>query len=155
MAISSWQGKTIIPITPRLPIQATAAGPSIELRRALIDSALESQADHTHSDQILVLGGELPSSTWGDPVAAHATFRYLGSRPWIDALDADDIISISARPGALDPGVSTSQPQQNSNSQAEIEELVEALLQAPENSLAESAWQMFEVPLLSCLSAAR
>ncbi len=144
VAISSWQGKTIIPITPRLPIQATAAGPSIELRRALIDSALESQADHTHSDQILVLGGELPSSTWGDPVAARATFRYLESRPWIDALDADDIISISARPGAFDPGVSTFQPQQNSDSQAEIEELVEALLQAPENSLAESAWQMFE-----------
>jgi len=144
VTISSWQGKTIIPIALRLPIQATAAGPSIELRRALIDAALVSQAGLSHPDQILVLGGELPSSTWGDPAAARATFRYLESRPWIDAINSDDIISISARPAALDPGVSTSQPQQNSDAQAEIEELVEALLQAPENSLAEAAWQMFE-----------
>jgi hypothetical protein len=144
VTINSWRGSTIIPVNFQLPIQATAAGPSMELRRALIEAAMVSQADFTHPDKILVLGGELPASTWGDPAAARATFRYLESRPWIDALDADDIISLPALSSALDLAVSTTYLEQNSSSQAHMEILVEALLQAPENFLSESAWQMYE-----------
>jgi hypothetical protein len=73
--------------------QAELSGPSMDTRRALINTALAANS-LTEGEQtsILVLGGNLPGSTWGNPQIARATFEYIASRPWIKPLDSHDLV---------------------------------------------------------------
>ena len=76
-------GIIVLPIPGgNYPQQATASGPSLELRQALANTAAAPSPKPW-----LVLGGDLPTSTWGDPQYAAVTLRYLRSRPWIEVLD--------------------------------------------------------------------
>jgi hypothetical protein len=120
-------GQTLIPL-PALPDgQATAGGPSLEVRGALMDAALSPDpAD------LVVLGGSLPHSTWGQADSAKATFDWLAAHPWIHALDGDDLLTfpIGADDGPAAPGTTstTSLPD---------------LLSAPANAITDSAWQAY------------
>ncbi len=84
--------KRVLPI-PHSPLllgaepQASLSGPSLAVRRLLVENALSSNSPAP----ILVLGGSLPATEWGDPQIARETFRYLSSRPWIHILDTHDI----------------------------------------------------------------
>ncbi len=85
----------VISIPSQLPNdQATLDGPSIPVRKALIDTALA--AETTISNEIknyLVLGGDLTTSTWGEPRRARATFEYIRAHPWIKPLDAYSLLT--------------------------------------------------------------
>jgi len=86
----------VIPIPGDLPNdQATLEGPSLDVRRALIATALASQASNSHDDiSLLVLGGDLPDSTWGEPIRARTTLAYIKAHPWIKVLNANDLLTM-------------------------------------------------------------
>lgn len=117
----------LIPIPfPDAP-EATAAGPSLDVRRALISAALSPDPS-----DLLVLGGSLPHSTWGDSDVAYPTLEWIAAHPWIQALAGQDILTF---PAHSQPVVSTP---------AEIEHPWLANLQsAPQNSITQSAWQVY------------
>jgi len=80
---------THIPIsTETSTSQPTLDGPSLEIRRALLDAALND--DET---DLLVLGGSFANSTWGSPDMVAATMAYFSSRPYIHILNADDLLN--------------------------------------------------------------
>jgi hypothetical protein len=130
-----------IPQQITLVEQALPEGPSLALRTALANAALEQQ----QSQALLVFGGELPASAWGDPQSARATFKYLNSRPWIQALDAHHLLTLSPAP-ANELNAKPKQPPSPYGPALSPEEhthLLRALRQAPVNALGEAAWQAY------------
>ncbi len=152
-----WQNSTILQI-PRgeTPQQASAQGPTEEFRKALVAAAVDAQTrEHT---ELLILGGELPASSWGDPQAARATLRYLRTHPWVRFLGEPELLSLhglSARQemgelnitsDALNTDTTLTAPQPAANAQIPQHtllpvELLSALQQAPDNPLGEAARQ--------------
>jgi hypothetical protein len=84
--------------------QIDADGLTLASRRALVEAALPTGQD-SPSDlpqlrpggELLALGGELPSSAWGNPLAARAAFEYLQSRPWIRLVRPSDLLNALPR----------------------------------------------------------
>jgi hypothetical protein len=121
-------GQLLIPLPPADPIQATQDGPSLEVRRILITTALSPDpAD------LVVLGGSLPQSSWGDPDIADPTFAWIAAHPWIQSLAGTDILAFPSRaqPPVQAAVVASSQP------------WLQALQSAPENGASLSAWQTY------------
>ncbi|HSF82896.1 MAG TPA: hypothetical protein VLA49_16800 [Anaerolineales bacterium] len=96
----------VIPVPLDLPDdQATLDGLSVAVRKALIETALLTEAqNHPRGTMFLVLGGDLAHSTWGEPRRARASFEYLNAHPWVKPLDANSLLSIS--PGRAEQVVS-------------------------------------------------
>lgn len=93
--IFRWQHHRVVPV----PIQASQSqaspdGPSLEVRRALIQLAItmNSNSDLSRS-RFFLLGGDLPNSEWGVPAVARAAFRYINTHPWIRPLGGHDLLS--------------------------------------------------------------
>ncbi|MEZ0397079.1 MAG: hypothetical protein ABWK53_11715 [Anaerolineales bacterium] len=117
----------LIPLPPAEALQATADGPALDLRRALMDAALSSDlAD------LVVLGGSLPHSTWGDADMAAPSLAWLAAHPWIDVLDGPALLTFplgepqtipAPLPAAADP-------------------FLAELQAAPSNALTDAAWQV-------------
>ena len=123
-------GQLLIPLPSANAVEATQDGPSLEVRRALITAAFSPDpAD------LVLLGGDLPQSTWGDPDMADPTFQWIAAHPWIQALAGTDILAFPTRaqPAAAlaAPAKSASQP------------WLQALQSAPENAASLSAWQAY------------
>ena len=117
----------LVPIPLPDALEATENGPSLEVRRALINAALSP--DQT---DLVVLGGSLPHTTWGDSDMAYPSFEWIATHPWIQALAAQDILTFPAHslPVVFPP--------------AEIDHPWLADLQsAPQNSITQSAWQVY------------
>jgi len=72
----------------------TPNGPSLEVRRALLDTAL-----NTNDKDLLVLGGNFQNTTWGSPDMVGPTLAYFASRPYIHILSADDLTNFPTRTG--------------------------------------------------------
>jgi hypothetical protein len=87
-----WRDQTLIPL-PRAgdDPQATLDGLSLDIRRVLLSNATSRDGQ----DQLLVLGGSLPGSSWGEPQSAEASMAYIASHPWIQPLDDGDLLSLS------------------------------------------------------------
>jgi hypothetical protein len=121
-----------------MPQQATPDGPSLEVRRALAQTALAAQrVNSPEYSPILVLGGDLPSSTWGNPQIARTTFHYLAVHPWIQPLYTHDLLAMRPSQAA--------QPVPPSWSNTSV--FLDDLQAAPSNSLAEAAWQAYQALL--------
>jgi hypothetical protein len=121
-------GRRVIPLPGADEVQATPDGPSLAVRQALMAAALsEDPAD------LVILGGDLPRSTWGEEDATSLTFTWIASHPWIEPLTAAALSSFpvgrqySPPPAAL-PAESP---------------LVNALRSAPRNALTDSAWNTY------------
>lgn len=141
-AIRRWRDQRALPIRQYIgqEKQASADGPSLDVRRALSQAALAA-AQPGGEALILTLGGDLPVSTWGVPAAAGATLHYLKSRPWIQLLTAQDLQAMQA---ILSPDLDGEHISPgDALSTAANASLEQALLQAPSNELAEAAWQAF------------
>ncbi len=115
-----------------LPTQATPDGPALELLRALIRAANTPQtSEGIARDKILILGGDLPASAWGEPISAGVTLDYLTHKPWIRLLGADDLLGRQpTSPASASPA---SQP----------DPLLDALRDLPPSTLSETAWQAY------------
>lgn len=145
------RGQTIIPIPDYTKLdtnhQANLSGPSMDTRRALIDTALSANSlAENEQSHILVLGGNLPGSTWGNPQIARATFQYIASRPWIKPLDAHDLVSLRSSEDSSSttiPWQTSSQSSQFQLPEKQTDELLTALLNAPQNQLSQAAWDAY------------
>ena len=83
---------TYIPIpTETDSTQPTPDGPSLEVRRTLLDVSLNN--DDT---DLLVLGGSFANSTWGSPDMVGKMMAYFASRPYIHVLNSEDLNNFSA-----------------------------------------------------------
>jgi hypothetical protein len=118
----------LIPLPASDASQATRDGPSLEVRKALMAAALSSDPS-----DLVVLGGDLPYSTWGNGNMATPTFEWLAAHPWIQTLTGEELLTfpIKERPAH------EVQPSTASNS------LLADLQAAPDNSLTVSAWQTY------------
>jgi hypothetical protein len=115
-----------IPTADTTP-QATTDGPSLEVRRALMNLVFSNNAT-----KLLILGGSLPDSTWGQADRAAPTFAWLAAHPWIHVLDANDLKTFPV--GASD------QPQAFVVNE---DPFLVYLQSAPENAVTDSAWQTY------------
>ena len=86
---------TIIPVaTQSDSTQPTPDGPTLEVRRALLETALnEDEKD------LLVLGGSLRGSTWGSREMVGPTLEYFASRPYIHLLSSAGLVDFPAKWG--------------------------------------------------------
>lgn len=74
--------------------QAGLDGPALYLRQALVALALQGAPG-----QMLVLGGDLPATTWGVPQMARGTMKYLQAHPWIEVLGPGDLAALPGTEG--------------------------------------------------------
>jgi hypothetical protein len=118
----------LIPLPPAKAIQATENGPALDVRRALIAAALSDDRS-----RLVVLGGDLPRSTWGNENMAGLNFEWIAAHPWIQPLTAVDLISF---PISLENIPLPSSPSTST-------QLVSTLMAAGKIGLAVSAWQTY------------
>ncbi len=146
-----FRGQTIFPIPDYTNMdtsqQAELSGPSMDARRALINTALSANSlAGNEQPRILVLGGNLPGSTWGNPQIARATFQYIASRPWIKPLDPHDLVSLRSSVVSSStsiPWQTFSRSSQSQIHEEQTDELFTALLNAPQNQLSQAAWDAY------------
>jgi hypothetical protein len=138
--IFRWSGQRLLAIPDNIDrsSQATLDGPSLEVKRSLAETALAANRYHSGSAPPLVLGGELPASLWGDPLTARRSFIYLARHPWVRPLDAHDILTAKANPGAS----ISSAILPAAHVEADFS-LLTALQNEPFNALNAAAWQAF------------
>jgi hypothetical protein len=118
-------GTLLIPLPMDSQQQATASGPSLELRRRLVATALS-----TDTTDLLVLGGSLPDTSWGDSDMAGPTFAWLAGHAWVQVLSGTSLLTFPAARAA---------PPQTETAGSSV--WLEELRQAPGNALTGAAWQ--------------
>jgi hypothetical protein len=150
LSIKDWNGQKLLAIPPSKEEQTTPDGPTLEVKRSLITAALDDGARG-----MVILGGDLPVSTWGDSDAGPAGLRYIASHPWIQPLDADALLSLVPETTQTDPRPVQESPSEpiviyNSQGQATNQdsttlqkEILSRLESAPDNPLTDSAWEMY------------
>jgi hypothetical protein len=139
----SWQGAAVIPVPATDPTlyqsseleEASIDGPTLSMRKALIETALFASQPAASQTHILVLGGDLPASTWGIPQASRAAFNYIATHPWIRPLDAYELTALgsTASPLPVDMQTDWNDPL--------FQDIADDLFNAPQNMLSSSGWQ--------------
>jgi hypothetical protein len=120
-------GIRLIPLPTADGVEATEDGPSLDVRRTLINIAISPDpAD------LLVLGGSLPHSTWGNSDMAYPTFEWIAAHPWIQPLAGSDLLTFPAQKQLVLPT-----PAETGTS------WLEDLRSAPDNVVTRSAWQTY------------
>jgi hypothetical protein len=119
--------RVLIPLPSADAVEATEDGPSLDVRRAMVTAGLSPDpAD------LVVLGGSLPQSNWGDPDMANPTFEWIAAHPWIQPLASQDVLAFPARTQPVaSPPAAISHP------------WLDGLQSAPENAVTLSAWQAY------------
>jgi hypothetical protein len=139
----SWNGWTVLTLpayrqASQQPEQVSVDGPTLPLRQALIETALASGRKQGGGSPLLTLGGDLPSSAWGNPQIARTAFDYLRNHPWIRLLGPGEL--------ALEqPSLELTEDQAFGPANADNtgETLFEALHRALDNPLGAAAWQAY------------
>lgn len=130
-----WQSYTILPISTansgNTAYSPAADGPSLDLRRALIQATINPQAG------IFMLGGEFKNTSWGDPGRVSPTLQYITSHPWMKFLNSDDLITLN--PSSAYPLPSNNRPGTNTLAK----NLLPILQDAPRNPITDIAWQTY------------
>jgi hypothetical protein len=138
--ISRWKNSRLIRIPVKSSIQAaTADGLATELRQILLASAIQNSYN-PNLNELMVVGGSLPDSAFGDPQASQATLLYLAAHPWIRVLRATDFFAlpqnISIDVPLDQPGVPTPEPD------PQFSTILADLTRPDQNHLIETyAWQ--------------
>jgi hypothetical protein len=146
LTVLDWQGQKMLGLPSATEEQTAPDGLTLEARRALVNALFDSG--------IVVFGGNLPDSSWGDSDAGPAGMRYIAAHPWIQPLDAEALLSLPTVTAASDPlpapdssipiDIYNSQGQATSyDSVALKNEILSRLESAPDNPLTDSAWEMF------------
>jgi hypothetical protein len=137
--INRWKNQALltVPLDGEIPIQATEEGLSLEVRRALL--GLAQNNGQKHSCQLMVLGGNLPNTTWGDPQAAKAALRYIATHPWIQALDENELLTFPQTTGQTQPPISPLSQEIGNNQLI----LLDKLGNAPPGRVTELAWDFY------------
>ena len=146
-------GKTLIPL-PELeqnstPIQTSYEGLSLDVRHQLLTTAQSPDPS-----DLVILGGSLPHSTWGDSVVSMASMAYIAAHPWIQTLNATQIQAFDTQPihnkyePQLIPApnfpIFTSQGYSTGFDSNQLQAyLLEDLQNSPNNTITDLAWRMF------------
>jgi hypothetical protein len=125
--ITTYGGVRFIPLPSVEAVEATQDGPSLDVRRALVNAAISP--DPT---DLVMLGGSLPLSTWGDADMAGPTFEWIAAHPWIQPLTGPDVLTFPAK----------TQPVKFALSLNTLPWLKD-LRSAPDNAITRSAWQTY------------
>lgn len=136
-----WQDRLVLllPDTDSM-LQASIAGPTRQLKQTLVNAMLEAQvAVPGKSSTLLLLGGSLPASTWGEPQAARATLRYLASRPWLKFLSENEILTLKVSNNPDAPSINFSSNDVDSPHGV----LWQTIESGPQNQLTQAARQAF------------
>jgi len=129
--LTHWKNTILIPLPAPDAPQATTDGPSPDVRRALLETALSPDpAD------LVVLGGSLPHSTWGDADMAASTFAWLAAHPWIQPLDGNALLTFPAPQ-------SFHAPRSPENASSPASTWLTDLRAAPDNVITDLAWQTY------------
>jgi hypothetical protein len=116
--------------------QASLDGPTLPVRQALEKAAISGKGN---AHQILVLGGNLPATVWGNPNAAIATMKYLAGHPWMHIMNAHDLLAVNPNETATD--LNRDLPPLTSNLDNNVGK---KLQRVPDNPIGEAAWQMYQ-----------
>lgn len=139
-----WQDQILIPIPDEKEafssIIPTPSGPSLRLQQALVLAALNPQAG------ILLLGGELAQTSWGDPECIMPTLRYLVAHPWIHFITADELLTMKTKFPILP------RADYKESNETVAEKILPNLFSAPKNPITDLAWQTY-LSLLTPASA--
>lgn len=85
-------GTRLIPIPSTEASQITREGLTLEARQALMDAALSFDPS-----DLIVLGGDLQLSTWGNENMAASAFAWLAAHPWIQVLSEEGLLTFPAQ----------------------------------------------------------
>lgn len=129
--------------------QATTQGLSTETVRTIINSGFSNAASTP-----IMLGGDLSTSSWGEPKAAKNALLYIAGHPWMKVLNLMDLLDQKTKhpaPPLPTPLVKTYIPYTNqgdhfpSNLTAEQiqDRILEELNSTPKNTLRDLAWQTY------------
>ncbi len=116
-------------------------GLTLEWKKRLLRSAIASKEDEAADLYYYNLGGDLPNSAWGDPESARETFRWLSRHPWVQRIDP--VYQQTRRTRQIELASADTQLLENAQILTPASQLSRALLEAPENRLAEAAWQVY------------
>jgi hypothetical protein len=117
---------------------APGEGLPVAARVGLANTATQPPASGSSSTQVLLLGGSLPGSDWGNPQFAQATLHYLASHPWIKVLNWEDLQTI-------EPDLEF-EPDTGTESLAlpvGTLHILDQLASLPDNLASRAAWQAF------------
>lgn len=141
-------GTRLFPLPAADAVQATDQGPSLDVRRELVAAALSADPF-----RLVVLGGDLPRSTWGSADQAAASFAWIAAHPWIRVLSSQDLLTfpVSGQQAALLPSsrpaafpVYTVDGKATGWDSARLQSLLLSKLQSePRSSLTDLAWQAY------------
>lgn len=130
-----YQSHSIIPIRRSLDFhrisQATPDGPSASLKWAL------TQAQSKHP-AVLIVGGSLPESSWGDAYSARVTLQYIKQHPWIKILSTEELISLPP----LQASFSIEKP--FANASPAHQKVVQTMMKLPESWAKQAAWNTLQ-----------
>ena len=140
----AWKGKCVLPVpfygADQEEQQISIEGPSVNIRRRLVETALASNSS------ILILGGDLPTSAWGSPEMARAAFRYLANHPWIQPLNSQDLTfdeALKCNESSPAAPIDTPSPYASAFNVNEVENFLAGLQDTPPNLISEQAWQAY------------
>lgn len=137
--ISAWGEIHLIPLPEIVESetgQADSHGLTVETRLALLETALS-----VDPHDLVVLGGSLPTSPWGDSLVAGPTLEFLAGHPWIKVLDEANLLDFPTVPGAPTcPGL-LCLPDMAPNEL--IDPVRAALEEAPDNLFSQIAWRTY------------
>jgi len=141
-------GTLLIPLPAADAVQATDQGPSLDVRRQLVAAALSADPS-----RLVVLGGDLPRSTWASADQAAASFAWIAAHPWIRVLGSQDLLTLpfSGQPAAPSPSpkpaafpVYAVDGRATGWDSARVQSALLGELQSqPQTSLTDSAWQAY------------
>jgi hypothetical protein len=163
--LTRWGAYTWVNFSPIVPmlqasVQASYTGPTLDIRRALLETVTAPEAGH-----FVVLGGDLAQTSWGNPQAARQTLRYLISRPWIQPVSSVALAALTAsQAGAPATSSSTTaelyslepvflnnplgEPLASNITAQQVQDLLtRELAAAPDNIATQLAWQAYEALL--------
>ena len=136
-----YSGTEILPLPPEksLEQQATSDGLSIPLRKLLLSNA-QILNNRSRESPLLILGGSLLESAFGDPKSAAATLSYISNHPWIKTFNSDDLRSLPSNTSPyILPGTTASAPIEPFSPSAVLLNLPDPDLNS-HNPLYQTAW---------------
>jgi len=140
-----WREKTVVAIPNELlSEQATLEGLSLDVRKALVWTALLNTPNRAFGDAyLLILGGDLTNSEWGVPEIARLGFSYLRAHPWIQPLYAYDLLGArpTKRSGDLQKSSFSSPGILPGTTGVTLSSFIDQLSRLPSSSLTQAAWQ--------------
>jgi hypothetical protein len=125
-------------------------------------TALITVATSQDPADLVVFGGSLPDSAWGNPIVANEAFEYIHNHPWIKVLKTNDLLTYPAiaitdsfstacsdlicTPGSIVDGYFDNQGQYQAKPlEIRLDGMFDDLVSLPPTPLTEAAWSSYQI----------